>query len=78
MDSVPTPFCIGSSESSGNLSDNSCYSENFTGEPAEYDPQLTPERVRLNGYDSSETFSDILEDVAVNYRTHHGTQPRPV
>ncbi|XP_022169816.1 uncharacterized family 31 glucosidase KIAA1161 isoform X3 [Myzus persicae] len=78
MDSVPTPFCIGSNESSGNLSDNSCYSENFTGEPAEYDPQLTPERVRLNGYDSSETFSDMLEDVAVNYRTHHGTQPRPV
>lgn len=40
--------------------------------------QLTPERVKLNGYDSSETFSDILEEVAVSHRTHNVTlQPRP-
>lgn len=40
MDSASTPFHIGSSESSGNLSDNSSYSEKFIGEPAEYDPQV--------------------------------------
>ncbi|VVC41171.1 Hypothetical protein CINCED_3A003311 [Cinara cedri] len=75
----PSPFRIGSSESSGNVSDDSSYSEDFAGEPAEYDPQLTPERARLNGYDSSETFSDILEDVVINHRIHHGgTLPRPV
>jgi len=40
MDSALTPFHIGSSESSGNVSDNSSYSEKFIGEPAEYDPQV--------------------------------------
>lgn len=42
MDAVSThPFRIGSSDSSGNLSDNSSYSENFTREPPEYDPQVS-------------------------------------
>jgi len=41
MDNAPAPFRIGSSESSGNVSDNSSCSENFTGEPAEYDPQVS-------------------------------------
>lgn len=42
MDNVPAPFRIGSSESSESLSDHSyCYSDEFTEEPAEYDPQVS-------------------------------------
>ncbi|XP_050442657.1 myogenesis-regulating glycosidase isoform X2 [Adelges cooleyi] len=39
-------------------------------EPVALIEELTPERVKLDGYDSSDTFSDILEDVVINHRSH--------
>lgn len=50
MDNVqqPIPFRVGSSDSSENLSDKSYrYAESFTGEPAEYDPQVSMSGRRL-------------------------------
>lgn len=45
-------------------------------EPPEYEPQLTPERVRHDGYDTSDTFSDggISEDESS--RTDSETAPK--
>ncbi|XP_050525580.1 myogenesis-regulating glycosidase [Daktulosphaira vitifoliae] len=69
---MSVPFRIGSSESSGDLSNHSWCIGDYTEEPAEYEPQLTPERIKSDGYDSSDTFSDLLEDMVVhhNHRSH--------